>query len=179
MSTAVSASTSHWLNYMDTRRGTYAFRANTRYRCVADELLGLKDKHLLVDVGAGSCHFGHYLSAERGWRGRYLPVDAVLDGTDLETWEPRMHADYFTVIEVLEHLRDPWRLMDVLEKMVNRRIVATTPNPDVIDVLACDPTHVTPISLQQFWQRGWRARPCSLFGIKDDSIVAYIGRTNL
>jgi hypothetical protein len=164
-----------WMRYMQERRGDYAFRSTTRYRSVACELqaMGLNDSHIIVDVGAGSCQFDHYLRTELGWCGRYLPVDAVLDGTDLETWTPKMPADFFVCIEVLEHLVNPWGLMNAMQDMARIGVVATTPNPATVDVLACDPTHVTPIPATAFWLRGWHVQAESLFGKNGDTLVAH------
>ena len=104
-----------WTHYNDTRRGTYSFRAATRYKAVADRLyaLGLNDSHTVVDVGAGSCQFGRYLR-ERGFQGEYYPIDAVLDGTDLERWVPLRRYDFFTCIETLEHVHTWDRLVNSL-----------------------------------------------------------------
>jgi hypothetical protein len=35
-----------------------------------------------------------------------------------------------------------------------------------------DPTHVTPISIDDFRKRGWHAQAVSLFGQPEDSILA-------
>jgi hypothetical protein len=51
------------------------------------------------------------LRTDHGWRGRYVPVDAWYDGVDLEDWTPPREADWFTGLEVLEHLKDPHRLV--------------------------------------------------------------------
>lgn len=96
------------VRYLWQRTGSYEQRC-VRYEAVADELFAarLGDQHLLMDVGAGTCDFDTYLRVDRGWRGRYLAVDASIDGVDLETWRPEVRADYVTAIEVLEHVRQP------------------------------------------------------------------------
>jgi hypothetical protein len=40
---------------------------------------------MLVPVSSNS----GAISAKQGWNGNYFPVDAVVDGTDLEKFEPR------------------------------------------------------------------------------------------
>lgn len=71
--------------YLRSRSGCYAWRA-LRYRAAAGALveMGLDDDSLLVDVGAGWTEFDFCLRSEFRWRGRYHPVDAMLDGTDPE-----------------------------------------------------------------------------------------------
>lgn len=163
-----------WLQYMRDRKGDFEFRSNTRYRAVMLQLLrmGLRDEHLLIDVGAGSCQFGHYL-ALNGWRGRYLPVDAVLDGTDIEMWVPKLPADFMVAIEVVEHLREPEHLLNVMDSHSRHGAVLTTPNPDVVNVIACDPTHVSVVPAWMLENRGWRTEAVQLFGKPGDTIVAH------
>ena len=140
--------TSHmekWTHYRDTRQASYGFRARTRYNAVADQLfsMGLGDSHSLLDVGAGSCQLGRYLQ-ERGWDGNYVPVDACLDGTDLETWKaPFPGPDFIACVEVVEHLHRPERLLFEMVQAARRGVVITTPNSEAVDVLTCDPTHVS------------------------------------
>jgi hypothetical protein len=164
-----------WTMYMLDRKGDYAFRSATRYRAVADKLfeMGLNDTHVLMDVGAGSCQFMHYLSRERDWTGRYLPVDAVLDGTNLEQWAPVCNVDFTVCIEVIEHLTMPHVMLQKIERATRYGVVATTPNPDVIDVLACDPTHVTSVPSTVFTGLGWSWESTQLFGKPDDTLVGY------
>ena len=75
-----------WKAYQESRKGTYEFRSRTRYKAVYDRLilLGLTNGDCIIDVGAGSCQFHRFLQDHR-FRGSYIPVDAALDGTDLET----------------------------------------------------------------------------------------------
>ena len=162
-----------WVKYMRDRVGDYAFRSRTRYKSVAIELavLGLSDEHLLVDVGAGTTQFDYFLRTDMGFNGRYLPVDATLDGTDLETWTPAVVPDFAVAIEVIEHLHDAERMLGILEH-VKIASVITTPNPAVVDVIACDPTHVSVIPEGLLRRRGWRTSTESLFGKPHDTIVA-------
>ncbi|HWF03558.1 MAG TPA: hypothetical protein VHA06_07725 [Candidatus Angelobacter sp.] len=163
-----------WDNYLKTRKGTYQFRAQTRYKGVAEMLvrMGLSDDHLIVDVGAGSCHFDHYLRTELGWNGRYLPIDAVIDGTDLETWEPRSSADFMVAIEVVEHLHNSAQMLGNLRAYSRIGSVITTPNPEVVDVLGCDPTHVSVITRELLQEQGWIVSSHSFFHQPHDTLLA-------
>jgi hypothetical protein len=160
-----------WQQYNEERRGTYEFRSKTRYKAVADRLfaMGLNDLHTLVDVGAGSCQFGLYLS-ERGWRGSYLPVDAVIDGADLETWTA-FPADFYVCIETLEHVKAWNRLLVDMELHARIGVVLTTPNSESVDVLGCDPTHVSVIYPWLLLDYGQERH--SWFGTHNDTLLAW------
>jgi hypothetical protein len=168
-----------WTDYMNTRRGDFEFRSRTRYAAVAKALFasGLKDGDLIVDVGAGTCQFDHHLRTVEGWQGRYLGVDAVLDGTDLNVWQPMMKADFFVCIEVLEHLVNPERMMRLMTTYADKGVVCTTPNPDAVDVISCDPTHISVVPSQIFTDHGFVPMARSFFGVIDDTIVAVYRRT--
>lgn len=159
--------------YLDQRIGTYEFR-KIRYTSVVQKMsrMGLRDDHLVVDVGAGRCELNHLLH-ELYFRVRYLPVDGSLDGTDLETWQPPLRADFFAAIEILEHIHHPQRLMRELMLHANKGIVATTPNPLTTDVMGMDHTHVTPLYPAHFAALGWKTEIRSHFGQPDDSILAW------
>lgn len=162
-----------WTNYRDSRQGTYEFRARTRYNAVADKLynLGLQDDSVVLDVGAGTCQFGRYLSA-RGWKGWYWPVDAVLDGVDLETYvAPKV--DFVVCIEVVEHLHKPFRLIDMLQNAARHGFVLTTPNSETVDVIGCDPTHVSIVSYSDLLAKGFKIERHSWFGTIDDTLLAW------
>lgn len=175
----------YWKAYLDEGTATYEQRT-LRYQAVAQILQshGLADNDLVVDVGAGRTQFDYFLRVDffddplrrlRRWRGRYLAVDGALDGTDLNDWAPQTEAEFFVAIEVLEHLKQPHRLMEAMVAMCTKAVVVTTPNPDAVDVLAMDPTHVTPISARDFNRHGWCWELVSLFGTKDDTILAWRG----
>lgn len=161
-----------WEEYRDSRRGTYEFRCRTRYVGVLGKLqeLGLGTYSTVMDVGAGSCQFGRYLRSI-GWRGLYVPVDAVLDGTDLEDWtftRPVLFADFVVSIEVAEHLSRPLAFLNTLEVAAGKGVVVTTPNPAVVDVRRCDPTHVSEISATHFRLLGWDVSQHSWFHEQDE-----------
>jgi len=130
-------------HYMAEREGKYEYRA-IRYRAAIRAMFahGLDDSMTIVDVGAGMTEFDYCLRAEFNWRGRYIPVDGGIDGTDIRTWSPRS-AHWFVALEILEHLEN-W--LDVVNRMkgaATKGIVMSTPDPRACDVLAMDPTHVT------------------------------------
>lgn len=163
-----------WMRYAEDRRGDYAYRSRTRYRAVANRLfsLGLTSRHSILDVGAGTKQFGTYLRMEEAWFGVYKPVDAVLDGRDLNYYEAE-RADFIVCIEVLEHLTNPGRLLDSMGRAARRAVVITTPNSMAVDVLACDPTHVSVIRTPQLLQEGYTVELHSWFGVPDDSLLAW------
>ena len=163
-----------WEAYRDSRVGTYEFRARTRYKAVAECLrgLGLRDGHTVLDVGAGTCQFGRYLRQQE-WAGLYIPVDAVLDGVDLERWPGTRPVDFVVSIEVLEHVKKPERLLTVLTESAARGVVITTPNPEAVDVLKCDPTHVSVVRPEMLASRYFRVERHSWFGVPNDTLLAW------
>lgn len=167
--------------YLAERKGRMEYRF-LRYAAVSDELFarGLSDSSLLMDVGAGMCDFDFYLRTVRGWKGRYLPVDASIDGVDIGTlaWFPPS-ADFITAIEVVEHLTDPWAFVGKLKMAAGVAVALTTPNTDVLGEQAVrdmDRTHVTPIYAEQLTRHGFRVEPWGFFGTPEDSLLAVWGR---
>lgn len=162
-----------WAAYRDTRRGTYEYRSRTRYSAVLQRLtlMGLRIGDSILDVGAGTCQFGRYLD-ERGWYGKYVPVDAVIDGTDLETWSCPP-ADFVVCIEVVEHLKRPERLMRSMLDNARRGVVLTTPNCEAVDVIACDPTHVSIVPPWILETMEFTTERHSWFGVYQDSLLAW------
>lgn len=166
-----------WEHYRDTRKGTYEFRSRTRYAAVRDRLisLGLRSDDSICDVGAGEQQFGKFMR-EQGWTGRYTGMDAVIDGTDLNTLE-RIHPSKFVVcIEVLEHLYNPARLLRMMYEDALRGLVITTPNSAAVDVIACDQTHVSVVTAEQLLMEGLTVRTESWFGTPHDSLIAWGAR---
>ena len=129
--------------YMDDRTGKYEYRA-VRYRAAADWMFenGLDDSMTVVDVGAGMTEFDYTLRAEYGWRGRYIPVDGGIDGTDLNIWTPPRSAHFFVALELIEHLVNWEHLVDGMKTAAMRGVVMSTPDPRTTDVIGMDPTHV-------------------------------------
>lgn len=132
--------------YMDDRTGKYEYRA-IRYRAAAQEMFrhGLDNTMTVVDVGAGMTEFAYTLMNEFNWRGRYIPVDGAVDGTDLNNWVPRRRAHWFVALEILEHLDRPYEVASLLKEHAHNGVVISTPNPETTDVLAMDPTHVVEV----------------------------------
>jgi hypothetical protein len=162
--------------YLAERTGRLEYRF-LRYGAVADEMfaLGLSDKSLVMDVGAGMCDFDFYLRTVRGWKGRYLPVDASIDGVDIEAsdWFPP-RADFITAIEVLEHVNDPYALADKLRASADYGVVVTTPNTGVLGFRAVqemDRTHVSPLHAEHLSEMGFTVTVASFFGALDDSLL--------
>lgn len=151
--------------YMISRTGRYEYRA-VRYRLAAQWLFsqGLSDEHTLVDVGAGWTEFDYCLRKEFDWRGRYIPLDGGIDGTDLEHWTPARSFDWFVALELLEHLHNPERLVRALQGSCRKGGIVSVPDPEQVDVLAMDETHVTEVSHELLSSWGFTAQPVSLYG---------------
>lgn len=165
--------------YIGAREGSYLFRTR-RYKQAAaclglDPSLptrhALTDNDTLVDVGACMTEFDVYLRSI-GWRGRYVPVDAAIDGTDLNKWEPTRMFEWFVGIEIVEHIKDPIGLINVMQEFATKGVVLTTPNPDVVDVLEIDPTHVSSVSQRQLEAMGFTVYPVPAFGVEGDTLLA-------
>lgn len=151
--------------YLSQRTGTFEKRA-VRYRAALGALrdLGLSDSSTLYDIGAGWTELDVTLRVEGEWKGRYIPIDLGLDlHHDLESWSPPRPADYAVALEVLEHLRDPWRLVTQLQKSVTA-IVVSVPNPRTVDVLDIDETHQTIITAADLAARGFTVREELFYG---------------
>lgn len=161
-------------NYLTTRSGRYERRL-PRFRALSDVLLshGMTNEHTLVDVGAGWTEFDFHLRTDHGWLGRYLPIDGGLDATDLNVWTPAHAYDYMVATEVVEHVYDPHRLLDVMVAATRGLVVITTPNPAAVDVLACDPTHVSEVHGAHLRARGWHVQATSMFGKPGDTLFAW------
>ena len=166
------------LEYLGERTGTLEYRFQ-RYAAVADELYarGLDDSMIIADLGAGSGDFAFYLRAVRGYKGRYLPVDTAIDGTDLSMgWKTDVTFDFVVSIELIEHLATPDLLVQDAREAALRAFVATTPNTDVLGdyyVMAIDRTHVRPIWSKDLVDWGAKSvKVASFFGRENDSLLA-------
>jgi hypothetical protein len=99
----------------------------------------------------------------------------VIDGTDLETFVP-LPAEFIVSIEVLEHLHNHDRLLaDMLTASLSGCVI-TTPNCHAVDVIKCDPTHVSVISPENLLMRGMTVQTASWFGKPHDSLLAWRAR---
>lgn len=133
--------------YLQSRTGQYEFRA-VRYRAAAEFMRanGLADEDTVVDVGAGWTEFDYCLRAEYNWRGRYVPLDGWIDGSDLNHYVPSRDAEWFVALEILEHLEHPLTFTHRIQDFATKGIVFSTPNPRTTDVLGMDPTHISVIN---------------------------------
>lgn len=166
-------------NYMDERTGKYEYRA-VRYRRAIEEMFknGLDDSMTIFDVGAGMTEFDYCLRVEYGWRGRYIPIDGGIDGTDLNEWVPPREAHWFVALELVEHLSLWPRLVREMKNKAIHGVVLSTPNPKTTDVIGMDPTHVCEVPAEDLELMGFTVteetfyggvfsggRPDSLFGV--------------
>jgi len=143
-----------------------------RYQVAGDRMCrgGLTDRHTVVDVGAGWTELDFCLRTEHGWRGRYVPIDGWLDGTNLDLWSPTRSFEWFAALEILEHLHDPFRLLRELMESATMGVVVTTPNPFVHD-LSQDPTHITPITREMLEEVGMVTSLHNFYGDPNDGIA--------
>lgn len=157
--------------YLNERTGTYEYRTQ-RYSAVYD-LMRPEPDDLIMDLGAGYGDFDYFLRHDREFRGRYFPVDAALDGTDLEHYAIRTTADYIVAIELIEHLHTADLLLPQMQLMANKRAILTTPNAAVQDVIAMDRTHVQGFHAEELRGMGWNVEVRSFFGKPNDSLLAW------
>lgn len=165
-----------WATYLSERTGTYPFRCQ-RYSAVHTKMQEIAgntlDEHLIMDLGAGYGDFDYFLRHDQGFRGRYLPVDGCLDGTDLENYTIPVNADFIIAMELIEHLHNAENLMAQMKARAVRRTVLTTPNADTQDVLGMDRTHVRGFTSAQLTDLGWHVEVRSFFGKPNDSLLAW------
>lgn len=152
-------------DYMAARSGKYEYRA-VRYRAAADWLVsqGLTDSDTVVDIGAGWTEFDYCLRKEYDWKGRYIPVDGGIDGTDLEQWVPSRKAEFFVGLEIIEHLHE-WRsCLAEWQNAATKGVALSTPNPRTTDVIGMDPTHVVEIHPKDLRSFGFDVEERTFYG---------------
>lgn len=151
--------------YLDSRTGRYEYRA-VRYRLALKQLtlMGLSHDHTITDLGAGWTEFDYTARTEFDWRGRYIPIDGGIDGTDLESWNPYRVSDFYVALEILEHLYDPAKLIETMQANATRGIVITVPDPEQVDVLGMDDTHVFEVSRSHLEHWGFTVTSEQLYG---------------
>lgn len=159
-------------DYLDQRTGHYDYR-RIRYNATVEAMAGLDNRDTVIDVGAGWTEFDYCLRAEHDWRGRYIPVDGGIDGTDLNTWTPPRPAEWFVALEIIEHVRDPFRLLGLMQRYATKGVVLSTPNPRTTDVLGMDPTHVRAVHRWELTASGFAVLECNFYGQPSDSLFAY------
>lgn len=160
-------------NYLTQRTGCYTWRA-VRYNAaaIAMKAMGLTDDSLVVDVGSGWTELDFCLRTEHTWRGRYHPVDGMLDGVNLNQWTPPRQADFFVALEVLEHLDDPARLILAMQRYARCGVVVSVPNPRTTDVLGMDDTHVSVVGPKLLRGCGFTVEERAFYGGHADSLFA-------
>jgi hypothetical protein len=158
-------------SYIGNRFSSYEFRS-IRYEAVLESLkmLGFNESHSILDVGGADGEFGRYLR-EQGHKGSYIVVDGMIDGTDLNNWQPEFQNDFVVSIEVVEHLKNPRAFLNKLDFAADNGVVVTTPNPHVTDVKAMDVTHISPTYPADFYSTGFRVYPAALFFENGDSLI--------
>lgn len=158
-------------NYLNARTGHYGYR-KIRYSAAhaAMRRLGLDAGSTVVDVGCGWTELDYFLRVSGGWRGRYYPIDACLDGVELATWTPPRPAEFFVALEVVEHLSAPEQLLRRMQAAATRGVVISTPNPERTDVLGMDATHRSCVSREQLEALGFVVRVESFYGADEDSL---------
>ena len=151
-------------SYMAERTGRFEWRAE-RYRAALDAMqeLGLNHNQTVLDIGAGWTELDAVLRTDGRWRGRYIPVDFGVDGTDLETWTSPRSVDFAVALEIIEHLRDPWRLVDELQRTAPA-VIVSVPNPETTDVLGMDDDHKTVIHRAELEDRGFVVSDRTFYG---------------
>lgn len=151
--------------YMDDRTGKYEFRA-VRYRKAIETMLanGLTDDMTIFDVGAGMTEFDFALRAEYGWRGRYIPIDGGVDGTDIDFWTPKRDAHWFVALELMEHLKQPFVCLDTWKRHATQGVVVSTPDPRTTDVLGMDGTHICEVHKNQLELAGMSVTEETFYG---------------
>lgn len=134
-------------DYLNERTGKYEYRA-IRYRKAIEWMFtqGLTDTDTICDIGAGWTELDYCLRKEYDWKGRYIPIDGGISNIDLNFWVPEREVEFFVALEILEHLHNPQRLMEEMKKHALKGVAISTPNPDTVDVLGIDDTHVIEVT---------------------------------
>lgn len=158
-------------NYLGCRTGKYEWR-QVRYRAAGDAMFPISNDDTIFDLGAGMTELDYCLRVDYDWRGRYIPIDGGIDGTDLESWFPPRRGDWFVGLEIIEHLYN-WRSMVIkAQYMANKGVILSTPNPRTTDVLGMDETHVVAITPGELEDLGFTVEERSFYGQPNDSLFA-------
>jgi hypothetical protein len=160
-------------DYLAARTGHYHWR-RVRYLAALDAMvaLGLGDDDTVMDVGAGWTELDYCLRVDGRWRGRYVPIDAGHDGTDLEDWQPPRFADFIVALELIEHVMKPSALIGRLQSKAQVGVILSTPNPDTTDVLGMDATHKSIVGRSRLEAHGFVVESRSFYGEPYDSLFA-------
>lgn len=159
--------------YQAGRVSDYAFRC-IRFDAVIDKLvdIGLQDGDSVLDLGCGRGEMENRF-IERGWSVKYDGVDGAIDGVDLNTIALPNYFDWIIAIEIIEHLYDPTLHLHNWFSAARKGVVLTTPNPRTVDVLACDPTHVSVVTPEMLDKYRYKHFEVSLFKNPYDSLLAW------
>jgi len=163
--------------YQDSRRSTYEFRC-LRYDAVIDAMIemGLEPFDHVLDVGCGRGEMETRLK-ERGFNGcLWEGIDGSIDGVNLNTWTPDERYDFIIAIEFLEHIHNPFMHLMMYRLFANKGVVITTPNPRTVDVLACDPTHVSVVTPDLLEFAKYEHSEVSLFAKPADSLLGWYAK---
>lgn len=159
--------------YLDQRTGCYQYRTE-RYSAAASKMYPLLDSDTVFDIGAGMTEFDYYLRVSCGWKGRYCPIDGGIDSTNIDDWTPPRDAEWFVLLEILEHLYKPAMLLEKIKQYATKGIVLSTPNSRTTDVLGMDHTHVTIIEFDMLKDLGFTVQERSFYGSPCDSLFAWM-----
>lgn len=153
-------------DYLASRTGKYEWRS-VRYEAASAAILlseQLTDDSTIYDIGAGWTEFDYHMRTRLNWKGRYIPIDGGIDGTDLNYWYPRRDVEFTVALEILEHLEDPGALVELLQWRTKHRMVVSVPNPRTVDVLAIDPTHITVVTREMLESWGFNVVERTFYG---------------
>lgn len=162
-------------DYQASRTSDYAFRC-IRYDKVFLKMLqlGFVSMDGILDIGCGNKDFAKRLG-ELKQTFFYHGLDGAIDGRDLNefTGGRGWFHDFVVAIEVIEHLNDPDKHLHNWFETARKAVVITTPNPRTVDVLGCDPTHVSVVTPEMLEARGYNYEEVQLFGKPADSLLAW------
>jgi glycosyltransferase involved in cell wall biosynthesis len=139
------------------------------------ERVGLRSGDRILDLGAGLCDLDRFLREYRWW-GTYVPVDLLIDGTDLNDYEVPEGFEYIVIQQTLEHVEEPWMLLKQCEHITGA-VVITTPNRDIVGVGEKEDyphqmAHKHWFSPEDFKGRGYEVELLTMTGRPDDTILA-------
>lgn len=151
--------------YMFSRTGKYDYRA-IRYRAACEILFaqGLSNDDTVTDIGAGWTEFDYCLRKEYDWRGRYIPIDAGIDGTDLNNWTPKRFTSFYVALEIIEHLHNPEAALSKMIETSGKGVVVSVPNPRTVDVLGIDDTHFSVVTQGMLKNAGFTVEERLFYG---------------
>src|SRR4051794_39556420 len=112
-------------SYLGARTGKYEWR-RVRYQAALraiQTVSGLHDDMTIMDIGAGWTEFDYCLRVDGNWKGRYIPIDGGIDGTNLDDWLPPREVDWIVGLEIIEHLYRPVTLLKNLKHYAKHGII--------------------------------------------------------